>query len=219
MAPRVLGLVVEAYRRVGVGRKTGYRWRNERGGLPPQDLVLGTPAAPTRWITLQDRWGMTTSFGKAAVITGGDSGIGKAVAIAFAREGDDLLIATWLQNSTRALTRILVGSNMTMGLISSDRSYRGKRGTSVAYLRAVGLRYWTEAVEVLFRAGADLLGTNNAEGIAHQRVSCRTTVDLTPVSARSSRAFHGCRRLRALGRVGRGPVPRQRVGGHTAARR
>ena len=30
--------------------------------------------------------------GKAAVITGGDSGIGRAVAIAFAREGVDVLI-------------------------------------------------------------------------------------------------------------------------------
>src|ERR1700712_5790461 len=31
--------------------------------------------------------------GKAAVITGGDSGIGRAVAIAYAREGADVLIA------------------------------------------------------------------------------------------------------------------------------
>jgi hypothetical protein len=31
--------------------------------------------------------------GKAAVITGGDSGIGRAVAIAYAREGADVLIS------------------------------------------------------------------------------------------------------------------------------
>ena len=36
---------------------------------------------------------MVASQGKSAVITGGDSGIGRAVAIAFAREGADVLIS------------------------------------------------------------------------------------------------------------------------------
>lgn len=31
--------------------------------------------------------------GKAAIITGGDSGIGRAVAVAFAREGADVLVS------------------------------------------------------------------------------------------------------------------------------
>ena len=37
--------------------------------------------------------------GKAAVITGGDSGIGRAVAIAFAREGADVLISYLSEDS------------------------------------------------------------------------------------------------------------------------
>jgi NAD(P)-dependent dehydrogenase (short-subunit alcohol dehydrogenase family) len=38
-------------------------------------------------------WGAGRLEGKAAVITGGDSGIGRAVAIAYAREGADVLIS------------------------------------------------------------------------------------------------------------------------------
>src|SRR5215218_8753629 len=37
--------------------------------------------------------------GKAAVITGGDSGIGRAVALAFAREGADVLISYLSEDS------------------------------------------------------------------------------------------------------------------------
>lgn len=37
--------------------------------------------------------------GKAAIITGGDSGIGRAVALAFAREGTDVLISICLRKS------------------------------------------------------------------------------------------------------------------------
>ena len=40
--------------------------------------------------------------GAAALITGGDSGIGRAVAIAFAREGADLLISYLAEEETDA---------------------------------------------------------------------------------------------------------------------
>jgi hypothetical protein len=41
-------------------------------------------------------------IGKKAIITGGDSGIGRAVAIAFAREGADLVIAYLEENEEAA---------------------------------------------------------------------------------------------------------------------
>ena len=44
---------VEACRRVGVGRKTGYRWRAERGGLPP--LRRGEVDGHSRYLTQLER--------------------------------------------------------------------------------------------------------------------------------------------------------------------
>ena len=46
--------------------------------------------------------------GKAAIITGGDSGIGRAVAIAYAREGADLLISYWNEHDDARETQRLV---------------------------------------------------------------------------------------------------------------
>jgi NAD(P)-dependent dehydrogenase (short-subunit alcohol dehydrogenase family) len=47
--------------------------------------------------------------GKVALITGGDSGIGRAVAIAFAREGADILVSYWKEDEDAAATSALVG--------------------------------------------------------------------------------------------------------------
>src|SRR6195952_3423417 len=60
-----------------------------------QQNVPGTQAAmnPTPDCGEESYRGHGRLEGKAAVITGGDSGIGRAVAIAFAREGADVLIA------------------------------------------------------------------------------------------------------------------------------
>ena len=46
--------------------------------------------------------------GKKALITGGDSGIGRAVAIAYAREGADLLVSYLEEHDDAAETRRLV---------------------------------------------------------------------------------------------------------------
>jgi len=48
--------------------------------------------------------------GKAAIITGGDSGIGRAVALAFAREGADVLISYLNEEEDAAETRRVVES-------------------------------------------------------------------------------------------------------------
>ena len=51
---------------------------------------------------------MAGSRDKAALITGADSGIGRAVAIAFAREGADLVCSYWNEDEDAAATRRLV---------------------------------------------------------------------------------------------------------------
>lgn len=44
---------VEACRRVGITRKTGYRWRAERGGVPP--VRLDEDARSNRYLSLLKR--------------------------------------------------------------------------------------------------------------------------------------------------------------------
>jgi transposase, IS30 family len=49
---------VEACKRVGIGRKTGYRWRAENGGLPPAPLSEG--ARSQRYLSLLERQRIAT---------------------------------------------------------------------------------------------------------------------------------------------------------------
>jgi hypothetical protein len=90
--------------------------------------------------------------GRNAVITGGDSGIGRAVAIAFAREGANVLIAYLSEEDDAQETKRLVEeAGCTAILMSGDLA-------SAAHCRAVVAK----AVEEL--GGIDIL-VNNA---AHQ---------------------------------------------------
>ncbi|WP_157186107.1 helix-turn-helix domain-containing protein, partial [Mycobacterium canetti] len=49
---------VEAARRVGIGRKTGYRWRNENGGVAP--LVVAEDQRSNRYLSLFERQRIAT---------------------------------------------------------------------------------------------------------------------------------------------------------------
>src|SRR4051812_13815858 len=90
--------------------------------------------------------------GKKAVITGGDSGIGRAVAIAFAREGADVLIA-YLEESADAeeTKRLVEEAGRKAVLVAGDIQDAGHCRSIIA-----------KAVEAL--GGIDIL-VNNA---AHQ---------------------------------------------------
>ena len=46
--------------------------------------------------------------GKVAIITGGDSGIGRAVAVLFAREGEDIVVGYQNEHSDAEITRSAV---------------------------------------------------------------------------------------------------------------
>ena len=64
---------------------------DEEGTIPHPGLTSDMDTEPDHG---EDSYvGSGRLEGKRAVITGGDSGIGRAVAIAFAREGADVLIS------------------------------------------------------------------------------------------------------------------------------
>jgi NAD(P)-dependent dehydrogenase (short-subunit alcohol dehydrogenase family) len=102
--------------------------------------------------------------GKRAIITGGDSGIGRAVAIAFAREGADVLIVHLPEEQEDADT--------TVQLIEKA----GRRGVSLA----VDIRNEDACRTVIERAVSDLGGidvlVNNA---AYQMAQPRSIDDIS----------------------------------------
>ena len=63
-------------------------------------------------VTIRDDYvGSGRLAGKVALITGGDSGIGRAVAVHFAREACDVAIAYLDEDADAAQTRALVEAN------------------------------------------------------------------------------------------------------------
>ena len=95
--------------------------------------------------------------GKAAVITGADSGIGRAVAIAYAREGADVLI-TYLDEDDDAEETAKLGRG-------SRAQARARRRATSPTRRTAG-RSSTEAVEEF--GAVDVLVSNAAFQMTHE---------------------------------------------------
>ena len=84
---------------------------------PGSDADLTPPAdhGAESWI------GRDRLRGKRAVVTGGDSGIGRAVAIAFAREGAEVLIAHLPEEEADARATVRAGGRRGPGGASRSR--------------------------------------------------------------------------------------------------
>jgi NAD(P)-dependent dehydrogenase (short-subunit alcohol dehydrogenase family) len=96
--------------------------------------------------------------GKAAVITGGDSGIGRAVAIAFAREGADVLISYLNEHEdAKDTARYVEEAGRRCVLVAGDLSDRAHQKTIIP-----------KAVEAFGRI--DILVNNAAFQMTHESI-------------------------------------------------
>jgi hypothetical protein len=82
---------------------------------------------------------------KKVLITGGDSGIGRAVAIAFAREGADLLVSYLNEHQDAEETRRLVepAGHASWHPATSDRRPIVGHWSSALYTNSAGLMCWS----------------------------------------------------------------------------
>ena len=105
--------------------------------------------------------------GRRTLITGGDSGIGRAAAIAFAREGAHVVISCLHPESADALStlQLLRAEGVTAGLIGADNSKEDEC-----------LRLVAETVNQL--GGIDVLVNNAGKQVTQEKIEDITTEQL-----------------------------------------
>jgi NAD(P)-dependent dehydrogenase (short-subunit alcohol dehydrogenase family) len=121
--------------------------------------------------------------GRKAVITGGDSGIGRAVALAFAREGADVLIAHLEEEESdaRETVRVVGAAGRTAVAVAGDvRDESHCRGLIERAVREFG--------------GLDILVNNAAYQMARESIADVTAEELERTFRTNIFAmFHTCR--------------------------
>jgi len=111
------------------GRKPPYTARKQR---PPGRESKMVPKADHG----QDSYvGNSKLAGKVAIITGGDSGIGRAIAIAFAREGADVVLSYLRVEKRETLARQRVGSSKQVARHSWFPATFGRRDTAKGWFQ------------------------------------------------------------------------------------
>src|SRR5438046_8176980 len=112
------------------GEASDPRAKGPKPPFPPQEQA---PPGKTRKMIPEPDHGEQSYKGHArlenrvALVTGGDSGIGRAVSLAFAREGADVIVAYHDSHDDAARTRRLVEEAERQALLSAgdigDESY------------------------------------------------------------------------------------------------
>lgn len=99
---------VEACQQVGIGRKTGYRWRAENGGLPPSRLA--EDARSSRYLFLLERQRIATLRERGLSIRAIAERLGRAGSSLSAESNAATCSGTMVASTTQIWRTLVLGS-------------------------------------------------------------------------------------------------------------